>query len=110
VERKSSSEGSGIGGAEYDPGNPSIVVAGSENDPDSPGLELFYTKDIFVCDMDGKPKCKSYSAFDSKTVQEPNRTRTLETCLGSSAARGGKKQWHLLVHVSMSNLDWDNEY
>lgn len=105
VESKSSSEGSGIGGAEYDPGNPSGVVAGSENDPDSPGLELFYTKDIFVCDMDGKPKCKSYFAFDFETLQQLNRSRALETCLGSSTARGGQKQRHVLVYISISNLN-----
>jgi palmitoyltransferase len=65
-ESKSSSEESGIGGTEYDPGVPtggaSGVVAGSNNDPDSPGLELFYTKEVFICDMDGKPKWCSYCA------------------------------------------------
>jgi palmitoyltransferase len=43
----------GIGGTEYDTGD---VFAGSNNDPDFPGLELFYTKDIFTCEMDGKPR------------------------------------------------------
>lgn len=28
----------------------------SFQDPDSPGLEKFYTKDVFICEMDGKPK------------------------------------------------------
>ncbi|KAI1501609.1 palmitoyltransferase PFA5 [Biscogniauxia marginata] len=30
--------------------------AGPDNDPDSPGLEHFYTKDVFVCESDGRPK------------------------------------------------------
>jgi palmitoyltransferase len=64
---KASSDTSGIGGVEYNAGVPadrvtSGVVAGSDNDPDSPGLELFYTKDVFVCDMDGKPKWCPYCA------------------------------------------------
>jgi palmitoyltransferase len=53
-----------IAGGEYDPGNSSGDVirgpAGYKDDPDSPGLELFYTKDVFVCEMDGKPRwCSS---------------------------------------------------
>ncbi|KAL1837440.1 hypothetical protein VTJ49DRAFT_3777 [Mycothermus thermophilus] len=27
-----------------------------DDDPDSPGLELFYTKDVFVCETDGRPR------------------------------------------------------
>jgi len=50
----------GIGGSEYDTGNSSgdtsRGVIGSNNDPDSPGLELFYTRDVFVCERDGKPR------------------------------------------------------
>ena len=30
--------------------------AGPDLDPDSPGLEQFYTKDVFVCESDGRPK------------------------------------------------------
>ncbi|KAI1178878.1 DHHC palmitoyltransferase-domain-containing protein [Nemania sp. FL0916] len=30
--------------------------AASENDPDSPGLEWFYSRDAFVCEPDGRPK------------------------------------------------------
>lgn len=30
-------------------------ISGGQHDPDSPGLELFYTKDVFVCEMDGRP-------------------------------------------------------
>jgi palmitoyltransferase len=53
-----------IAGGEYDPGNSSGDAirgpAGYKDDPDSPGLELFYTKDVFVCEMDGKPRwCSS---------------------------------------------------
>ena len=39
--------GSNSGGASPD-------FRGSD-DPDSPGLELFYTKDVFVCSTDGRP-------------------------------------------------------
>ncbi|KAE9365298.1 zf-DHHC-domain-containing protein [Stipitochalara longipes BDJ] len=61
VGSKASSDKTDIGCGEYDTSadtgrGPSGIVAGSDNDPDSPGLELFYTKDVFVCDMDGKPK------------------------------------------------------
>lgn len=27
-----------------------------DDDPDSPGLEEFYTKDVFVCETDGRPR------------------------------------------------------
>ncbi|KAI1130995.1 DHHC palmitoyltransferase-domain-containing protein [Nemania abortiva] len=30
--------------------------AGPHNDPDSPGLESFYSRDAFVCESDGRPK------------------------------------------------------
>ncbi|TGJ80303.1 hypothetical protein E0Z10_g8462 [Xylaria hypoxylon] len=30
--------------------------AGPDNDPDSPGLESFYSRDAFVCETDGRPK------------------------------------------------------
>ncbi|KAI0458451.1 DHHC palmitoyltransferase-domain-containing protein [Xylaria acuta] len=30
--------------------------AGPDNDPDSPGLECFYSRDAFVCEPDGHPK------------------------------------------------------
>ncbi|KAI0169795.1 zf-DHHC-domain-containing protein [Hypoxylon sp. FL1284] len=30
--------------------------SGPDLDPDSPGLERFYTKDVFVCESDGRPK------------------------------------------------------
>ncbi|KAH6674931.1 DHHC palmitoyltransferase-domain-containing protein [Halenospora varia] len=42
------SEEDGIGAGEYTGG-------GARDDPDSPGLELFYTKDVFVCEPNGKP-------------------------------------------------------
>lgn len=29
---------------------------GPDPDPDSPGLEQFYTRDVFVCESDGRPK------------------------------------------------------
>ena len=50
----------GIEGGEYDAGDGSGILAGDlqdpQNDPDSPGLESFYTKDVFVCEGDGRPK------------------------------------------------------
>ncbi|KAI3327196.1 palmitoyltransferase PFA5 [Xylariaceae sp. AK1471] len=30
--------------------------AGLDNDPDSPGLEDFYSRDVFVCQTDGRPR------------------------------------------------------
>jgi palmitoyltransferase len=30
--------------------------AGPDNDPDSPGLEDFYSRDAFVCQTDGRPR------------------------------------------------------
>lgn len=50
----------GIGRGEYDSrdssGDTTRNGSGSQHDPDSPGLELFYTKDVFVCELDGKPR------------------------------------------------------
>ncbi|TVY20922.1 Palmitoyltransferase [Lachnellula arida] len=45
---KAQSEEDGIGAGAYRPGN-------YRNDVDSPGLELFYSKDVFVCEQNGKP-------------------------------------------------------
>lgn len=44
-----------IGRGEYNTGNGS-------GDSDSPGLEMFYTKDVFVAEMDGKPKWCTHCA------------------------------------------------
>ncbi|KAH9905298.1 zf-DHHC-domain-containing protein [Xylariomycetidae sp. FL2044] len=33
-----------------------LPYLGPDPNPDSPGLELFYTKDVFVCESDGRPK------------------------------------------------------
>lgn len=30
--------------------------AGADQDPDSPGLEQFYSKEVFVCESDGRPR------------------------------------------------------
>ncbi|KAG9234111.1 DHHC palmitoyltransferase-domain-containing protein [Amylocarpus encephaloides] len=49
------SEEDGVGAGEYD-------LTEGKDDPDSPGLELFYTKDVFVSDIDGKPKWCSHCA------------------------------------------------
>lgn len=49
----------GIAMGEYDAGDTS-GEAKAQNDPDSPGLERFYTKDVFTCEMDGRPSwCSS---------------------------------------------------
>lgn len=59
---KSKHKENGIAMGEYEPGDISggISDTGGRNDPDSPGLELFYTKDVFVCEMDGRPSwCSS---------------------------------------------------
>jgi len=45
----------GIGGAEY-------TGADDTADADTPGMEMFYTKDIFVSEMDGKPKWCTHCA------------------------------------------------
>lgn len=45
---KARSEEDGLGMGEYN-------KESTKDSPDSPGLELFYTKDIFVCEPDGRP-------------------------------------------------------
>ncbi|KAI1276391.1 DHHC palmitoyltransferase-domain-containing protein [Xylaria sp. FL0933] len=34
----------------------SAYEAGPDSDPDSPGLECFYSRDAFICEADGRPK------------------------------------------------------
>lgn len=42
----------------------SLSWAPPDTNPDSPGLEAFYSKDVFVCESDGMPKwcseCRSW--------------------------------------------------
>lgn len=50
----------GIGRGEYNQEN-ATVVADARSEPagvdaDAPGLEQFYSRDVFICEMDGKPK------------------------------------------------------
>ncbi|RDL41585.1 uncharacterized protein BP5553_01564 [Venustampulla echinocandica] len=52
---KPPSEEDGLGMGEYNGVN-------AKDNLDSPGLELFYTKDIFVCEPDGKPIWCQYCA------------------------------------------------
>ncbi|KAL2062357.1 hypothetical protein VTL71DRAFT_6623 [Oculimacula yallundae] len=63
---KEGSASSDIGGGEYNSGQNSRGTSSKtvvpEEDPDSPGLELFYTKDVFICELDGKPKWCSHCA------------------------------------------------
>lgn len=58
------SEEDGIGAGEYQ------MEKGGKNDPDSPGLELFYTKNVFVSEGDGRPiwcsHCKNVRVQPSK--------------------------------------------
>lgn len=46
----------GIGSGEYNSGQQSSDSQIAAMDIDVPGLEQFYTRDVFVCEMDGKPK------------------------------------------------------
>lgn len=61
---KPKSETGGIGGSEYTYGNNGVVdgTLGTRDNPDSPGLELFYTKDVFSCEGDGRPNWCSQCA------------------------------------------------
>ncbi len=67
MKARAGSEEDGLGGEEYEMDN-SLDAAerdlATKNDPDSPGLESFYTKDVFVCEMDGRPRwcseCKNW--------------------------------------------------
>ncbi|TGO89530.1 hypothetical protein BPOR_0105g00140 [Botrytis porri] len=52
IQRRNKRTNDDIGGGEYTSGE----FDGSKSDPDSPGLELFYTKDVFGVEKDGKPK------------------------------------------------------
>lgn len=44
----------GVGGREY--GVPPKKTLNWHTDADAPGLEGFYSRDVFVCEMDGRPK------------------------------------------------------
>ncbi|KAG4437698.1 hypothetical protein IFR05_006822 [Cadophora sp. M221] len=65
-DRKEVGAGDGIGGGEYNgresSGDTSRNTIPPQDDPDSPGLELFYTKDVFICELDGKPKWCTHCA------------------------------------------------
>ncbi|RFU23663.1 hypothetical protein B7463_g12675, partial [Scytalidium lignicola] len=55
--RKSQERHGYIESHQYAPADP---VRTPNNDPDSPGLEHFYTRDVFVCEADGRPRwCSS---------------------------------------------------
>ncbi|KAF8859814.1 zf-DHHC-domain-containing protein [Acephala macrosclerotiorum] len=58
--QKPRKEADGIGGTKYQQNTAGVL--GTKDDPDSPGLELFYTKDVFVCEVDGRPKWCSHCA------------------------------------------------
>ncbi|KAI1779337.1 zf-DHHC-domain-containing protein [Hypoxylon cercidicola] len=54
-----------------------LYYEGPDLDPDSPGLEAFYTKDVFICENDGRPKwcseCCNWKADRAHHSSEINR-------------------------------------
>ncbi|EKD14322.1 uncharacterized protein L3040_008326 [Drepanopeziza brunnea f. sp. 'multigermtubi'] len=60
-----------IGGGQYNDSDD------GQNDPNSPGLELFYSKDVFVCDPNGKPRwcyhCKNWKPDRAHHDSNTNR-------------------------------------
>lgn len=50
-----------------------------DDDPDSPGLEAFYSKDVFVCDYDGRPRwcstCRNWK------IDRAHHCSELERCV-----------------------------
>ncbi|KAK7917632.1 DHHC zinc finger domain-containing protein [Apiospora marii] len=54
VSRRGSKEGSDKHRGDDLEGQPYFVTP--DANPDSPGLEHFYTKDVFICETDGRPK------------------------------------------------------
>lgn len=71
------------GHSESDPDTPlnrkshGVSWAPPDTNPDSPGLELFYSKDVFVCEVDGRPKwcssCKQWKPDRSHHSSELGR-------------------------------------
>jgi len=53
-QRRVGARDDGVGGREYEA--PSKKVVNWHTDADAPGLEEFYSRDVFVCEMDGRPK------------------------------------------------------
>jgi palmitoyltransferase len=51
---KAGTRDDGLGGREYE--SPPKKVVNWHTDADAPDLEEFYRRDVFVCEMDGKPK------------------------------------------------------
>ena len=54
VSRRGSKDGSDKHRGDDLEGQPYFVTP--DSNPDSPGLEQFYTKDVFICETDGRPK------------------------------------------------------
>lgn len=83
---------SGIAMGEYNGGDlPGAILTKLEgrDDIDSPGLELFYTKDVFTCEVDGRPSwCSSCANW------KPDRTHHC-----SSSGRCIKKMDHFCPWV-----------
>lgn len=53
--------------------------AGPDNDPDSPGLECFYSRDAFVCEADGRPKwCSECCNWKQDRV---HHSREIDRCV-----------------------------
>ncbi|KAL2017618.1 hypothetical protein VTK56DRAFT_1938 [Thermocarpiscus australiensis] len=50
-----------------------------DDNPDSPGLEAFYSKDVFVCDADGRPRwCSTCCNWK---IDRAHHCRELERCV-----------------------------
>jgi palmitoyltransferase len=53
---------------------------GRDNDPNSPGLERFYSKDVFVCETDGLPRwCSSCRIWKPDRVHHSSE---INRCVG----------------------------
>nr|CDN30000.1 Putative palmitoyltransferase [Podospora anserina] len=53
--------------------------AGADNNPDSPGLERFYSKNVFVCNTDGRPRwCSSCCTWK---VDRAHHCSELDRCV-----------------------------
>lgn len=70
-------DSTGADGSRRSPALPPPRPADPRLDPDSPGLELFYTKDVFECSIDGRPvwcnECGTWKPDRTHHSSELNR-------------------------------------
>ncbi|KAK8103165.1 DHHC zinc finger domain-containing protein [Apiospora sp. TS-2023a] len=75
VSRRGSKDGSDKHRGDDLEGQPYFVTP--DSNPDSPGLEQFYTKDVFICETDGRPKwcseCSNWKPDRAHHSSELNR-------------------------------------